>query len=190
MSGYVCPQCGLDYDTLLPVDAVAALRSYPRRYRELLPARDDDDKPDGVIRRRPEPTVWSALEYAAHVADVEDDLAEAIRRMTVEDHPTLAGGSDPDQRAIDAKYNERDREAVVTHLKDACERTAKVIADVPNNAWSRTATFPFGERDALTMARNAVHEGSHHLRDVAAVLSRVIGRPVEPPDDEDDDDNR
>jgi hypothetical protein len=29
----------------------------------------------------------------------------------------------------------------------------------------------------LTMARNAVHEGAHHLRDVDRVLRAVVGRP-------------
>ena len=42
--------------------------------------------------------------------------------------------------------------------------------------WTRTATFPWGERDALTTARNAVHEGHHHLRDVERVLGVVRGR--------------
>ncbi|MBA3655646.1 MAG: DinB family protein [Actinobacteria bacterium] len=173
--GYVCPECGLDYDTILPPDAVVALRSFPRRYRELLPERDDDAKPDGVIRRRPAPGVWSALEYTAHVADVLDDLADAIRRMTTEDQPTL-GGFDPDARAGEARYNEQDREAVLGRLTDASEKAAAVVDAVPNDAWSRTATFPWGVRDALTMARNAVHEGSHHRRDVESVLARVVGR--------------
>jgi hypothetical protein len=184
VTSYVCPQCGLDYDTILPPDAVVALRSFPRRYGELLPPRDDDDKPDAVIRRRPEPTVWSALEYTAHVADVFDELADTVRRMTMEDHPTISDGMDPDQRAIDAKYNEQDREAVLAHLAEAADKMAQVIKNVPNDAWHRTATFPWGERDALTMMRNAVHEGYHHLRDVQSVLSRVIGQPVELPEDD------
>jgi hypothetical protein len=62
---------------------------------------------------------------------------------------------------------------------------AKTIADVPNNAWSKTGTYSFGEREALDMARNAVHEGYHHLRDVQSVLSRVIGAPVEIEEDGD-----
>jgi len=187
VSSYVCPQCGLDYDTILPIDAVTALRSFPRRYGELLVPRDDDEKPDGVIRRRPEPSVWSALEYTAHVADVEEELADAIRVMTTQDNPTITGGmTDPDQRAVDAKYNEQDREAVLTRHRAACETAAQTIADVPNNAWARMASFPWGDRDALTIARNAVHEGYHHLRDVADVLRRVIGKPVDVPGEDDE----
>ena len=175
--GWVCPDCGLDYDTILPKDGATALAGYPRRYRELFPPRDDDEKPDGVIRRRPEPDVWSAIEYAGHVADVEDTMAETFARMVREDSPTIDWGWDPDQRAAADKYNERDRNAVLDHLELACQRAADGIKKVPNDAWNRTATFDWGERDLLTMMRNAVHEGYHHLRDVENVLQRVVGRP-------------
>ncbi|MGI8684731.1 MAG: hypothetical protein ACR2MO_06530 [Acidimicrobiales bacterium] len=43
--------------------------------------------------------------------------------------------------------------------------------------WNRRGRFGPAERDALAVARNAVHEGSHHLRDVQRVLSQVRGRP-------------
>jgi hypothetical protein len=173
--GWVCPECGLDYDTILPNDAVVALRGYPRRYAEVLPPRDDDEKPDGVVRRRPEPTVWSALEYAGHVADVEDSMAEVMRRMARETGISINPLEDPDEQAAKAKYNEQDRQAVVDHLASACDAAATSIKEFPNDKWDNTATFPWGERDALTMMRNAVHEGYHHLRDVENVLRRVVG---------------
>jgi hypothetical protein len=169
----------LDYDTILPPDAVVAVRSYPRRYAELMPPRDDDEKPDGVIRRRPAPDVWSALEYAAHVVDVFDDLADIVKKIASGKYTTLDHGLDPDQAAVDSRYNQMDREDVLTRLKASAENMAKVIANVPNDAWRRSATFSFGERDALIMARNAVHEGYHHLRDIQKVLAQVIGRPVD-----------
>jgi hypothetical protein len=37
----------------------------------------------------------------------------------------------------------------------------------------RSGRFPWGERDVLTMIRNGVHEGKHHLRDVEQVLERL-----------------
>lgn len=175
--GWVCPQCGLDYDTILPPDAVAALRSYPRRYLELFPARDDDEKPAGVIRRRPEPAVWSALEYAAHVGAALGELANAIRVMTIEDNPTINEFNDPDVQVNEERWNEQSREEVLARLRDAADHAATVVENVPRDSWHRTAVFPWGDRDALTMARNAVHEGYHHLRDVDDVLKRVVGSP-------------
>ena len=31
---YTCKECGLEYDSISPRDAVQALRSFPRRYRK------------------------------------------------------------------------------------------------------------------------------------------------------------
>src|SRR5256885_142545 len=43
-----------------PSDAVVALRSFPRRYAEVLARPDDDDLPDDPAKRRPTPDQWSA----------------------------------------------------------------------------------------------------------------------------------
>lgn len=187
MAGYVCPECGLDYDSISPRDASASMRSYPRRYRAQLTSLDDtaDIDPDSVVRRRPDPTTWSALEYTAHVADVVDELAGIVRRMTVEDHPTLSM-RDPDERAKAEAYNEQEPSAVLDRLAAACDRMASTIDQVSPDDWTRTATFPWGERDAITMTRNAVHEGHHHLRDVERVLTAVRGRTAAADADDDD----
>ena len=55
-------------------------------------------------------------------------------------------------------------------LDTAATRLGDEVDRVSPDGWHRTATFPFGERDILTMTRNGVHEGSHHLRDVERVL--------------------
>jgi hypothetical protein len=176
MRGYVCPECGLDYETIQPGDAKVAIRSFPRRYRSALAAALEDDADEGLIRRRPAPGVWSALEYTAHVADILDAMADIIRAMRTRDHPTLSM-FDQDERAVTARYNEQDPTQVLERLQANAERLAQELDQVDPQDWSRTAAFPFGERDILTMARNAVHEGSHHLRDVERVLeqARAVG---------------
>jgi hypothetical protein len=168
--------CGLDYDTVSPQDAIAAARSFPRRYRALLAMPGAVDGPDAVFRRRPDPSTWSALEYTAHVADRVDHLGPAIRRITYEDHPTLAF-FDGDERAAEHDYNALDRTEVLGWLDLACDELASVLAEVPPGDWTRTGLMVGIERDALTLARDGVHEGSHHLRDVQRVLAAVRGRP-------------
>jgi uncharacterized damage-inducible protein DinB len=174
--GYVCPECGLDYDTVSPNDAKVAIRSFPRRFRSALAEALEDDADQGLIRRRPSPGVWSALEYTAHVADIFDAMADIIREMRTRDHPSLSM-FDPDARAAASRYNEQDPQDVLERLRANAERLANELDQVATQDWLRTATFPFGERDILTMARNAVHEGSHHLRDVQRVLqqARAVG---------------
>ena len=182
MSGYVCPECGLDYDTISPSDAVAAVRSFPRRYREALLGFTEqaDEHPDAVVRRRPEPSVWSALEYTAHVRDALHWMADAIRRMNREREPTI-DSFDQDQRAIDEGYNDQDVAQVLDGLTAAADSLVAVLRDVDAGDWGRLGHFSWGTRDMLAMTRNAVHEGAHHLRDVDKVLRAVVGRPQAPP---------
>lgn len=174
MSGYVCPECGLDYDTIAPSDAKVAIRSFPRRYRSALAAAREEDGGEALVRRRPDPGTWSALEYTAHVADIFGAFTDILRRMRLEDHPTLTL-FDPDERAASEHYADKDVDAVLADLEANATHLADELDNVSGDDWLRVATFPWGDRDLLMMARNAVHEGSHHLRDVEHVLDRARG---------------
>jgi len=167
--------CGLDLETVSPQDAVGAARSFPRRYRALLATPGSEDGPEAVFRRRPDATTWSALEYAAHVADRLDHLGPVIRRVVYEEHPTIAG-FDNEQRAAGQAYNALDRSEVLGWLDMACDELASVLAEVRPDDWTRTGLIGGTEQDALSVAREGVHEGSHHLRDVQRVLAAVRGR--------------
>jgi hypothetical protein len=181
VKGWICPECGLQYDPISPSDVIAAVRTFPRRYREVLLGFTEEtgEDPDAVVRRRPEPSTWSALEYTAHVRDALGWLADDIRRINVEREPTIPD-IDPDAVATSERYNEQDPETVLAALAASAERLAAVLGSVDAGDWGRIGHFEFGDRDALTMARNAAHEGSHHLRDVDRVLRAVIGK-VTPP---------
>ncbi len=165
----VCAECGLDYGRLQPPDVKVAVRSFPRRFRQALVAAREDDAPDALIRRRPDPTTWSALEYAAHVADVFDAFADMIRRMYNEERPRL-DFFDSDAKAEAGRYNDQDPQVTLQRLGAAAERLATQLDRVDPEGWRREATFPWGERDLVAMARLAVHEGAHHLRDLDKVL--------------------
>jgi hypothetical protein len=141
----------------------------------------DAEQSDGIFRRRPHPSTWSALEYTAHVADVLDHAGPAIRRIVTEDEPTFTGADHPfpggnDERAVQQDYNGQDRVEVLGWLDLTCADLASILDSVSPDDWRRIGHFPFGDRDALTVARGAVHEGSHHLRDVQRVLADVRGR--------------
>jgi hypothetical protein len=110
------------------------------------------------------------------VADRLDHLGPAIRQITRQNTPTIAGFENT-ERALSKAYNDLDRIEVLGWLDMACEELASVIGDVRADDWTRTALVAGVERDALALARDGVHEGAHHLRDVQRVLNAVRGRP-------------
>jgi hypothetical protein len=167
--GYVCPECGLDYDTVSGKDAIVAVRSYPRRYREVLTAVAQESK----LHDRPAPETWSAIEYTAHVADLGPVFTETVRAMRTGGAVDAGSWWDADERAAEQHYNDRTRDEVLDELQKAETALADELDKVTADQWSNTAQFPWGERDLLTMARNAVHEGSHHLRDVKKGLEQL-----------------
>lgn len=166
----VCAECGLDYARLQPPDVKVAVRSFPRRFRQALAAARDDDAAEALIRRRPDPTTWSALEYTAHVADILEAFAEAIRRTYDEERPALVL-FDSDARVGAGRYNEQDPQVIADRLRAAAEHLAAQLDRVDPEGWRREAVLPWGDRDLLDIARLAVHEGAHHLRDVDKVLT-------------------
>ncbi len=169
---WVCPECGVDYGTLHPPFAINAIKSFPRRYTEALEPASASEDNEKVIRTRPAPDVWSALEYTVHIADSLGEFAVVVGRMYDEDKPTL-DFTDPDQAATAEKYNEQDKTGVLARMKTNAADLVKQAERVDGEGWKRTATFSWGDRDLLTMLQNAVHEGVHHLRDIEKGLEQV-----------------
>jgi hypothetical protein len=153
---------GLDLSRLGPDDAVAALRSYPRRFREVLTSVEPDELPQ------------DAVEHADHVARSLAMLAEAVRQVVVQEEPTLLPAVADDaarQWAFDGSSAVDD---VLAFLSMEAEAFADAIGGVPADAWSRTGTVAgSGQRlSALDIVREAVRTGADHLR----ATEQAIGR--------------
>ena len=160
-----CPVCGLDPSTVKPPDAIAAIRSYPRRYRRLL-VRLDDEEGAAIVTRRPAPDQWSAIEHAVHVTDVLDAVGDAVERVQVHDDPSIDVETGPPRRApVDE---------VLRRLDMASDRLASVTERIAGKDWQRSGRLRDGERvTALALVRHAVHVGAHHRREVERVMSTV-----------------
>ena len=178
---WTCPGCGLAYDSISPQDAIQSLRSFPRRYREVIGPFIDDDE---VLRRRPDASTWSALEYTAHVADILEAMTPQLVEVVQKNDPHINDPLDQDQRAVDRAYNDMEPRDVLDWLDRSSTAAADTAARFTSDDWSRKAEYPYGQRELIDIARNMVHEGVHHLRDVENVLRAVIGKPL-PTDDDD-----
>lgn len=129
----VCVECGFDYEAVGSEDVAERLRTFGSDYGGVLA---------GVaeirLRRRPEPQVWSALEYACHVRDVFRVQAARLQRVVLEQRPVL-GSAGMWQWPERDSYNGQDVGVVLSEV--------------------------------LWLMRHTVHEGVHHLFDVARVLA-------------------
>ncbi|HEX2275399.1 MAG TPA: hypothetical protein VHG90_16165, partial [Acidimicrobiales bacterium] len=101
----------------------------------------------------------------------------------IEERPSFPPSWDPDERAVSGAfgerppYNERPLPQVLSDLETACADLTATLDTVEADGWTRLGRFDYGERSILDLTRNAVHEGSHHLRDIERVLNQVRGRP-------------
>jgi hypothetical protein len=169
-----CDECGFVYASVEVTEVPGVLRAFAKRYRapltRLLPGEDVT-----ILRTRPEPSVWSALEYAAHVRDVFEVYGERIDRTLAEDRPVFEGMA-PDELVVERRYNEQDPATVADELAANAEALAVVVEKVPDDGWNRVGIRRGEERSVLFSAQQAVHEGNHHLLDIGRVMRTVRGR--------------
>ena len=153
---------GLDVSRLSPEDVVAALRSYPRRFRELLTSVDPDELPA------------AAIEHADHVARSLALLGEAMRQVLVQDGPTLMPAVADDSQRDWAHAGAWSVDDALAFLDMEAHALADAAADVSAEAWTRRGTVAGSGQSisALDVAREAVRTGSDHLRAAEHLVSR------------------
>jgi hypothetical protein len=171
----MCAECGFGFDACVPEGTPAAIRVFGRRYPVLLTRGLPGEDLDPMLRARPSGGGWSALEYACHVRDVFGLYDDRIRTVLAEDRPSFPKLG-RDQVAIERDYNGQDPAVVVAELSAAAEGLAARLDAVSANGWARIGIRDEWEMSVDWMARNSVHEGQHHLVDIARVLRAARGR--------------
>ena len=176
MSRPPCPECGFDWDVHGPAEVVEVVAGAAKRYRAPLTRLLAGEDPEVVLRARPGPEVWSALEYATHVAVALDWYGRRIDRVVQEDRPRLdAYGFGP--AADRDRYNERPVADAAGEVARAAEGLAARLEALTPEQWQRVGIGSEGdERTVLVLGRRAAHEVHHHLLDIGRGLRRVRGR--------------
>jgi hypothetical protein len=83
-----------------------------------------------------------------------------------------------DLRVVRFRYNDRDVSATLAELADNTAGFIDEAARFSDEEWDRTAIrLPGEERTARWMVRQAMHEGTHHVRDIGAVARRLESAP-------------
>jgi hypothetical protein len=115
---------------------------------------------------RPKSTVWSSLEYAAHVRDVYRRYDERIESMLTTDNPLFANW-DQDASAQEEHYEAQDPATVVADLERFATQLADHLADLTPAQWQRPGRRSDGASFSIdSISRYMIHDTIHHVWDV------------------------
>jgi hypothetical protein len=148
---------------LSPSDAVVALRSFPRRFAALGSAGSDPDDDDGPTPS-PEALAMARATAAGEASAAAAEVAsagEAMRRLLIEDNPTL-------DRPTPTPTPAATLEDAVSQLTAAIDPVAALASSASGQDWKRTGTVDGNAVTALDLLRDAVDAGAHHLRAAAS----------------------
>ncbi|GAC1530901.1 MAG: hypothetical protein NVS3B12_06080 [Acidimicrobiales bacterium] len=168
-----CPICGFDAASVSPSDAIAALRSYPRRFGAIIAPTNDDSSgdawtdahlPDGAEEAADERRRTAGTTEAGQAANAIKSIGADLRAVLVNDDPALAA---PDGIAT-AVQSAGDPLTALDRLTSACNEVAALGQTQAANTWNRTGTRNSGPVTAVDLLRDAAHSGAHHLHEARA----------------------
>jgi hypothetical protein len=165
---HVCAACDFDFATIDVPDALAAISALPEEIHSAVVS-----VPDGRLRRRPAPDVWSAMEYLCHLRDVYATYTIRLHRACTEDSPAVEPMFS-DLRALRFHYSQLPLLPVLDELEKHVAGLRDEAATLAPEDWLRTVSRrPQEVRTAAWLVRQAAHEGRHHLADIRDVLERA-----------------
>ena len=157
--GRRCDQCGLSAGDIKPEDFAQRAFVAAEEWVQIL-------RSSPAVTARPQPDVWSPLEYGAHVRDVYRLFDARLVQMLTEDNPTF-GYWNQDETAINDRYSEQDPEVVADELEAAAQRFVARIQSLTPEQYSRGGIRSDGaEFTVATFLQYFLHDVIHHLWDV------------------------
>lgn len=156
-----CAACGFDGSTYDDAALVEAIRGLGPRWAALLAEAGE------LLRERPEPETWSAIEYAAHSRDITALHLFGVEQAIHENEPIFPEvDGDALIEASAVNYAAEDPDTVVAQLDHEARRLATVATDAGPPNWARGITIGSQRRTIRRLLEHALHDSLHHLDDV------------------------
>ncbi len=162
-----CAACGFDGACYDDPGLLDALRSLGARWRTLLDGAGD------LLRRRPAPTTWSAIEYAAHSRDITALHVFGVEQALTADEPAFPAIGDDLIEVAAAEYATADVRTVTDGLAAEADRLAQLAGDGGFDVWDRGITIGGSRLDVRRLLEHALHDSLHHLDDVERGFSQA-----------------
>jgi hypothetical protein len=136
------------------------------------------DATAGLTRRqqqeRPQPGKWSTLEVVCHIADMESVYAERLKRVLVEDRPTLPN-ADENGYAAALAYDHRDLEEELAVIEYTRRQLGRILQGLAPDAMQRVGVH---STDGPMTVEQLVARITRHIPHHAAFIRekrRLIG---------------
>ena len=127
-----------------------------------------------LLRVRPEPATWSAIEYAAHSRDITELHRWAVGEALTGTEPVLPGiEADELIESAASTYGSADPVAVVDALGTAAAGMADAARTAGEPAWHLGITVGSSRNSVRRLLEHALHDSTHHLADVARGLAAL-----------------
>jgi S-DNA-T family DNA segregation ATPase FtsK/SpoIIIE len=164
-----CDACGFDGGMYSDAALLQSVRELGERWRTQLAEAGD------LLRRRPAPATWSALEYAAHSRDITALHAFGVDEALTRDEPVYPPlASEELIETAAAGYADADPDAVVADLDAQARRLAALAEKAGSANWYRGLTIGSDRMDVRRLLEHGLHDSVHHLRDVERGLARLV----------------
>jgi hypothetical protein len=170
-----CLECGFDWNTE-PGEVLAVLAGSPAALRKVTQPQSEDliaEEFDRRFRARPSPSVWSVIEYLAHLRDALSFYRDRIELVLTSDRPEL---TTRDFAALAEASNYRNEEPtrVLATIESTLAETGARLRSLQREHWNRIGIGSSGEdRTVLTLARRMAHESQHHLLDLDRIRKQI-----------------
>ena len=148
------------------------------RFAGILPA-VVDGLSDEDARWKPADEAWSILEIVTHMADeeVEDFLPRL--RSTLTDPKQQWSPIDPEDWAVERRYNNGDLDEQVQRFVASRRESIKWLRGLSDPDWSNTFVHPKGDISAGDLLASWAAHDALHLRQIAKRLFQMIQRDAD-----------
>ncbi len=168
-----CPDCGLAAAEVEPADLAERTFIAAEEWVQIL-------RSSPAAAERPDPAVWSPLEYGAHVRDVIRVFDDRVRQMTETDDPVFLDW-DQDRAAIEGRYGELDPDEVAEELEAAAQTFVARMQALTASELARPGRRSNGSVFTVaTLMQYFLHDLVHHLWDVTGQQDALSSLALEP----------
>jgi len=157
---------------MTPEERKELIATYAAGYDEVMNALNGF--PVESLAAHPIPGKWSAREIVHHLGDSETTSAGRLRKLLVDDNPTIQG-YDQDKFATKLRYNERDMAPALEAFRSARETTGQLLELMNEDDWKRAGTHtesgPYSMEDWLKIYAAHAHNHAAQIRRLHEALA-------------------